>query len=215
MRLFLVIIFVVASGAGLHFSGIISKYQESTTEKVRAVKPESIRNKVKEPEPVKPAYTFFETLDDPTMTQYVDLKGGLMETALPPQKAKVVPAKIKVTPASIPPVEKNAKLEPDIKSDNKPNLENEASVIPEVKASPGYAVQVSSFRDVKRAGALKKRLQKNGFDAFLAQTELANNGGTWHRVFLGRYLDELKAQEAASLVRDKYKLNAVVVRNTN
>jgi cell division protein FtsN len=212
MRLFLVIIFVMASGAGLHYSGVISKFQESTTEKVRAVKPESIRNKVKEPISKKPVYTFFETLDDPTMTQYVDLKGGLMATALPPQKVKVVPAKIKV--ASIPPVEKVAKIEPDIKPDSKPLLKNEASVIPEVKVPPRYAVQVSSFRDVKRAGALKKRLQKNGFDAYLTQTELANNGGTWHRVFLGRYADELKAQEAASLAKNKYKLNAVVVRKS-
>jgi cell division septation protein DedD len=213
MRLFLVIIFVMASGAGLHFSGIISKFQESTTEKMRAVKPESIRNKVKEPVSRKPVYTFFETLDDPTMTQYVDLKGGLKATALPPEKIKVVPSKIKVT--SIPPVEKNAKLEPVIKPKSKQNPKIETIAIPEVKASTRYAVQVSSFRDEKRAGALKMRLQKNGFDAFLMQTELANEGGTWHRVFLGRYAEEHKAQEAANLVKNKYKLNAVVVRNTN
>ena len=57
----------MASGAGLHFSGIINKFQESTSspEKMRAVKPESIRNKVKEPVPSKPVYSFFETLNDP------------------------------------------------------------------------------------------------------------------------------------------------------
>lgn len=206
---------MVASGAGLHFSGIISKFQESGTVKVRAVKPESIRNRVKEPVSRKPVYTFFETLEDPTMTQYVDLKGGLMSTALPPEKTKAVPAKIMVTPAAIPPVEKVAKLEPVTKPKSKQNPNIEASVIPEVKALSRYAVQVSSFRDVKRAGALKMRLQKNGFDAFLMQTELANDGGTWHRVFLGRYAEEKKAQEAANLVKNKYKLNAVVVRNTN
>ena len=74
---------------------------------------------------------------------------------------------------------------------------------------------MSSFRDEARAGALKMRLQENGFDAFLMQTELADHGGTWHRVFLGRYVDEKKAQEAASLARNDYKLNAVVVRKTN
>ncbi len=199
----------------MHFSGIINKFQESATspEKLRAVKPESLRNKVKEPVSSKPVYTFFETLDDPTMTQYVGLKGGMKSTSLPPEKIKVVPAKTKVT--SIPPVEKMAKLEPSIKPENKPNLKNKASVISEIKATPGYAVQVSSFRDEKRAGALKKRLQKNGFDAFVMQTELANEGGTWHRVFLGRYAEEQKAQEAANLVKNKYKLNAVVVRKTD
>ena len=95
----------MASGAGLHFSGIISKLQESTTEKVRAIKPESIRNKIREPKPSQPVYTFFETLDDHTMTKYVDLKGGLVSTAHPPEKTKPVPAKIKVTRDSIYPVD--------------------------------------------------------------------------------------------------------------
>lgn len=213
MRFFLVIVFVVASGAGLHYSGIINKFR--VTEKVRAVKPESIRNKIKKPKTNQPVYTFFETLDDPTMTQYVDLKGGMMSTALPPEKRKVVPAKIKVTPVSIQPVEKTAKLEPAIKHESKQNSKSETVIIPAVKTLARYAVQVSSFRDEARAGALKMRLQKKGFDAFLMKTELENGGGTWHRVFLGRYSEEQKAQEAAKLVKNKYKLNAVVVRNTN
>ena len=215
MRLFLVIIFVVASGAGLHFSGIISKFQESATSpaKERAVKPESIRNKVKEPVSSKPVYTFFKTLDDPTMTQYVDLKGGMMATELPPGKIKDAPAKIKVTPASIAPVEKVAKLESAIKPKSKQGPKSETRVSSEIKAPSRYAVQVSSFRDEARAGALKMRLQKNGFDAFLMQTEIANEA--WYRVFLGKYAEEQKAQEAANLVKNKYKLNAVVVRNTN
>ena len=57
------------------------------------------------------------------------------------------------------------------------------------------------------------RLQKNGFDAFLMQIKIANED--WYRVFLGRYAEEQKAQEAANLVKNKYKLSAVVVRNTN
>jgi cell division protein FtsN len=209
MRFFLVIIFVVASGAGLHFSGIISKFQESANSpaRERAVKPESIRNKVKEPVSSKPVYTFFETLADPTMTQYVDLKGGVIGAAITPEKIKVVPAKIKVNPALIVSVEKISKLESVIKP------KSETSVSPEIKIPTRYAVQVSSFRDETRAGALKVRLQKNGFDAFLMQTKLANEA--WYRVFLGRYGDVQKAQDAANLINKKYKLNAVVVRKTD
>ena len=215
MRFFLVIIFVVASGAGLHFSGIISKFQESATSptRERAVKPESIRNKVKEPVSSKRVYTFFETLGDPTMTQYVDLKGGVIGTAITSEKTKVVSAKIKLTPASIAPVKKISKLDPIIKTKSKQNPKNKTSVSPEIKRPTRYAVQVSSFRDEARAGALKLRLQKNGFDAFLMHTELANEA--WYRVFLGRYADEQKAQDAANLVKNKYDLNAVVVRTTN
>ena len=199
---------MVASGAGLHFSGIISKFQESATspKRERAVKPESIRNKVKETVSSKPVYTFFETLNDTTMTQYVGLNGELLP--LSPERTVIVPAK---STATIPPVEKQVKseplAEPEIKLDRNIRTENEGR--------PRYAVQVSSFRDAGRAGALKMRLQEKGFDAFLMQAELANHAGTWHRVFLGRYADEEKAQEAARLARSEYKLNAVVVRKTN
>jgi len=215
MKFFLVIIFVVASWAGLHFSGTISKFQGSASSptKERAVKPESIRNKVKDPVPSNPVYTFFETLDDPTMTQYVDLKGRVIGKAITSKKTKVVPAKIKVTPASIALVEKISKLEPAINPKIKQTLTSKTSVIPEIKEFTRYAVQVSSFRDEARAGALKVLLQKNGFDPFLMQAELDNEA--WYRVFLGRYAGEQKAQDAANLVKNKYDLNAVVVRTTN
>ena len=214
MRLSLVIIFVMASGAGLHFSGIIDELQENffSPEKMRAVKPESIRNKVKEPVSSKPVYTFFATLNDSSMTQYVDLQGRLMPDPLSSEKVILAPEKIASTSLT-PPVEKITKLESAVKAESRQDLKSAASVIPEIMARPRYAVQVSSFRDEGRAGALKSRLQKNGFDAFLMQTELA--GQAWHRVFLGRYAEEQKAQEAANLVKNKYKLNAVVVRNTN
>jgi septal ring-binding cell division protein DamX len=215
MRLFLIIIFVVASGVGLHFSGIISKFQESAISpaKERAIKPESIRNKVKEPVSIKPVYTFFKTLNDPTMTQYVDLKGGVIGEALTYEKIKIFPAKINVTPASIEAIEKISKLEPEIKPKYKQNPKKDTSVSSEIKTPNLYAVQVSSFRDEARARALKIRLKKNGFDAFLMQTELANE--SWYRVFLGRYADEQKAQDAAIRVKNNYKLNAIVVRKTD
>jgi septal ring-binding cell division protein DamX len=215
MRFFLVIIFVVASWAGLYFSGIISKFQESATSptKERAVKPKPIRNKVKEPVSSKPVYTFFETLADPTMTQYVDLKGGVIGRTLTPEKIIVIPAKIEVTPASIPPVEKILKLESAIKIKSKQNRKSKISVSPKIKTPTRYAVQVSSFRDEVRAVTLKMRLQKKGFDAFLIQKELASEA--WYRVFLGRYADEQKAQDAAILVKNMYKLNAVVVHKTD
>jgi cell division protein FtsN len=196
----------MASAAGLYFSGVISEFQGEAPKKLRAVKPEFVREEA--PVVHKPDYTFFKTLNDLTMTQYVDLKGRLMPAALSPEKITVAPAKIKAIPSTLP-VEKTEKSEPAVEPEKKQDPK------PEIEKQPGYAVQVSSFRDEARAGALKMRLQENGFDAFLMQTELADHGGTWHRVFLGRYVDEKKAQEAASLARNDYKLNAVVVRKTN
>ena len=211
MRLLLVMIFLVASAVGLHFSGInlLGGFQkkEASVKKLRAVKPKFIRDKVAQVASDKQVYTFFETLNDPTMTRYVGLNGKLLPAVLPLERTVIVPAK---STAIIPPVEKQVKseplAEPEIKLDRNIRTENEGR--------PRYAVQVSSFRDAGRAGALKMRLQEKGFDAFLMQAELADHAGTWHRVFLGRYADEKKAQEAARMVRSQYKLNEVVVRKT-
>ena len=52
-----------------------------------------------------------------------------------------------------------------------------------------------------------------GFEAFLRQTNLADQ--EWHRVFLGQYVDEQKANKAASLVRTKFNLDAKVRRKTD
>jgi len=115
-----------------------------------------------------------------------------------------------ITPLTLP-VEKQVKSEPLAK----PETKHEKFSTNEIEGRPRYAVQVSSFRNVESAGALKRRLQEKGFDAFLMQAELADHGGTWHRVFLGRYADEETAQEAARMAKSQYNLNAVVVRKTN
>jgi len=215
MRLLLVMIFLVASAVGLHFSGInlLSGFQkkEASAKKLRAVKPKFIRDKVAKAASDKPIYTFFETLNDPTMTRYVGLNGKLLPTVLP-TAMPVVPAKIAATPL-IPPVEKQVESEPLAK----PEIKHDRNIRTptEIGGRPRYAVQVSSFRDAGRAGALKMHLQEKGFDAFLMQAELADHAGTWHRVFLGRYADEEKAQEAARMARSLYNLNAVVVRKTH
>jgi cell division septation protein DedD len=209
MRLLFVITFLVASGVGLHFSGVdlLGKFQlkKVSSKKISVVKPKFTHQKIGEPE--IPVYTFFETLNDHTMSQYVDLNGKVLTTAIQPAKisasASVAPAKTTTPP------EKAKKSEPQ------PTLDQKSETLHVKERPPRYAVQVSSFRDVQRAGALKMRLQEKGFDAFLMQTELADHGGTWHRVFLGRYADEKKAQEAAQIAKSQYKLNAVVVSKTN
>ena len=209
MRLLLVMIFLVASAVGLHFSGGIDGFLEkkAPAKKIRAVKPKFIRDKVAPVASDKPVYTFFETLNDTTMTQYVGLNGELLP--LSPERTVIVPAKSTAT-SSIPPVAKTEQSEPLAE----PEIKHDLDIRTEIEGRPRYAVQVSSFRDAGRAGALKMRLQEKGFDAFLMQAELADHAGTWHRVFLGRYADEKKAQEAARMVRSQYKLNAVVVRKT-
>ena len=196
--------FVMSSGVGLYFSGIINFFEEnlSSPKKMIAVKPESIRNQVKEPTPRKTVYTFFDTLNDSTMTQYVDLKGKLIPSVRSTKKAPSVSTK---TLTTLPLVKKTARLEHTAKLVE--------IVPPKINAEYRYVVQVGSFREEARAGTLKELLHKNGFEAFLRQTNLADQ--EWHRVFIGQYVDEQKANKAASLVRTKFNLDAKVRRKTD
>ena len=204
MRLSLIMMFVMTSGVGLYFSGIINFVEEnlSSPKKMIAVKPESIRNQVKEPTPRKTVYTFFDTLNDSTMTQYVDLEGKLIPPVRSTKKAPFVSTK---TLTTLPLVKKTARLEHTAKLVE--------IVPPKINAEYRYVVQVGSFREEARAGALKELLHKNGFEAFLRQTNLADQ--EWHRVFIGQYVDEQKANKAASLVRTKFNLDAKVRRKTD
>ena len=93
----------------------------------------------------------------------------------------------------------------------KENIQLENKIQP---SGSTFAVQVSSFRDEKKAGILKTDLQIKGFDAFMMEAELPNHGGKWYRVFLGRYRDEELARKDAELARKEHKLNSVIVRKT-
>ena len=88
--------------------------------------------------------------------------------------------------------------------------EKEPSQLPLLR----FFVQVSSFRNQKKAGALKIKLQEKGFDSFLIDTELPNHEGKWYRVFLGKYSDEELASKAVERARKEFRLNAVVVKKT-
>ncbi len=204
MRLFYLTIFILVFSSIVYFNdGLLPGFLQgggnpSVVKKVSAVKPKSIVNKAEALGPVSHQFTFFETLKDKTMTKYVGLHGEMLPISLP---AKSVRSHSKIT--------KPAKLEP------KKNIK--AIVAEEKKASKltRFAVQVSSFRDVKMASVLKQKLREKGFDAYLMEIELPNHGGVWHRVFLGQYVDETLAQKAAERARQEHKLNAVVVKKTS
>ncbi|MEK9629149.1 MAG: SPOR domain-containing protein [Nitrospinota bacterium] len=201
---FVILILLTATGVyfkedlGLEIFGIGEK--KVVTKKVRAVKPKSLINKADALKPVSNQFTFFETLEDKTMTKYVGLHGEILPVSLPAQ-----PFQEKIKLSKKPEKPKLKTKTPDIQKEEKPSSK---------ASSPRFAVQVSSFRNEKMAGALKLKLQKIGFDAFLMETELPNHGGKWYRVFLGRYSDEGLARKEAERVRQEYKLNAVVVKKT-
>jgi len=202
MRLLYLTIFILASSLVVYFNdGLLPGFFQgnpSVVKKVSAVKPKSIVNKAEALRPVSHQFTFFETLKDKTMTKYVGLHGEMLPVSLPAR-----------------PVRSHSKVIEPTKLEPKKNIKTTVADEKKPLILPRFAVQVSSFRDVKMASVLKMKLQKKGFDAYLTEIELPNHGGVWHRVFLGQYTDEALARKAAELARQEHKLNAVVVKKTS
>jgi hypothetical protein len=202
MRFLYFTIFILTCSSVVYFNDVFlpgffsGGENSSVVKKVSVVKPKSIVNKSEALGPVSHQFTFFETLEDKTMTKYVGLHGEMLPVSLPERPVALSHSKI-VETAQLKPKEKVKAIEGK-----------------QLPMLPRFAVQVSSFRDVKMASALKMKLQKKGFDAYLMEIELPNDGGKWHRVFLGQYVDEALARKAAERARQEYKLNAAVIKKT-
>ena len=192
-------IFYFKDSLGLDFFGLWEK-KVPVSKKISVVKPKSLINKSEDLKPVAPQFTFFETLKDKTMTKYVGLHGKVLPITLPAQSLHLKEKKSVETP-----------IKRSVKPQVKENIQLENKFQPLVSA---FAVQVSSFRDEKKASILKTDLQIKGFDAFLMEAELPNHGGKWYRVFLGRYSNEDLARKDAEVARKEHKLNSVIVRKT-
>ena len=196
-------IFYFKGGLLLGFFGEWKK--PALSKKVSAVKPKFLINKAEALKPVSHQFTFFETLNDKTMTKYVGLHGEMLPVYEP---AKPVSPFKKKNILNL--VVEPAKTGQKSKTLNFVRKEKQ----PSSSTLHRFFVQVSSFRNQMKAGALKIKLQEKGFDSFLIETELPNHGGKWYRVFLGKYSDEELAKKDAERARKEFRINGVVVRKT-
>ena len=80
---------------------------------------------------------------------------------------------------------------------------------PQITDSPGYMVQVSSFRELAGAEVMKNQLMTNGYSAFLTEVVIPDKG-IWYRVYLGKYANREEALEAAQSAKTRNKLSAVI-----
>ena len=196
-------IFYFKGGLLLGFFGEWKK--PAVSKKVSAVKPKFLINKAEALKPVSHQFTFFETLNDKTMTKYVGLHGEMLPVSSPAKPVSLFKEK-NISSLVVEPAKSGQK------SKILNNFQKEKQILPSTLHR--FFVQVSSFRNQKKAGALKTKLQEKGFDSFLVETELSNNKGKWYRVFLGKYSDEELASKDAERARKEFRLNAVVVNKT-
>jgi hypothetical protein len=196
-------IFYFKGGLLLGFFGEWKK--PAVSKKVSAVKPKFLINKAEALKPVSHQFTFFETLNDKTMTKYVGLHGEMLPVSSPAKPVSLFKEK-NISSLVVEPAKSGQK------SKILNNFQKEKQILPSTLHR--FFVQVSSFRNQKKAEALKTKLQEKGFDSFLVETELSNNKGKWYRVFLGKYSDEELASKDAERARKEFRLNAVVVNKT-
>ncbi|MEE2987882.1 MAG: SPOR domain-containing protein [Nitrospinota bacterium] len=213
------VILIAFSGPGIYFGGQKAvgyfsgdgRGKPVVVKKISPVKPKMIRNKDsdKTSDRGKERFTFFEILNDPNMEKIVGLDGAIIANASLSVKEKALRKK---PVSSTPPANSRIPASPAAESNNPTATKNLAG---QSGTQPGddfnFTVQVSSFKDLNRAEALRKKLKLKGFPAFLKMAALPEQG-EWFRVFLGRYKDWESASLAAQKARNEEKLNAVVLR---
>jgi serine-type D-Ala-D-Ala carboxypeptidase (penicillin-binding protein 5/6) len=79
-----------------------------------------------------------------------------------------------------------------------------------IQSSPGYVLQIASFRERDRAESLQKVIAANGIQALL-EPAAATNGETTYRVRVGPYAKLAEAQEVARAIETKSGFRAIIL----
>lgn len=199
--------------------------------KISPVKPKFFHNRIDglKVTQVKDEFTFFDTLNDPSMTKIIGLDG----TYLPQKEPEIELPLLRFAPSeevelidtarptSIQPVRFSAALQDEKKIPGpvpterirtpEPPVGIQKSAPPERKAP--FSLQVSSFRDRRYAEALQARLEKKGYPSFVTRKQL-RGGRIWYRVFIGHYADRGSALAAAEKIRQAEPFKPMVVRQS-
>ena len=112
---------------------------------------------------------------------------------------------------SLKPVVEEASAKPESVSSEKAE-----AVVPAAEPVPAvadgrYVVQVGSFRVEDDARALREKLLKKDFAAYIQQADLGDKG-TWYRVRVGPFADVETARDAADLLKAQEKIDGFVTR---
>ncbi len=93
----------------------------------------------------------------------------------------------------------------------KPAAGNDSETMPRTVAGGSHAVQIGSFSAAKDAIALKEKLLKQGYPAFMVEADLGAKG-LWYRVRVGPYADAEEAKVAQQVLEKKEKIKGFVSR---
>lgn len=83
------------------------------------------------------------------------------------------------------------------------------TVLPNVVPNGSHAVQIGSFNSAGDAIALKQKMLKKDYPAFVIEADLGKKG-LWYRVRIGPYADTARAKQAQAVLEQKEKIKGFV-----
>jgi len=149
-------------------------------------------------------FTFFDTLDDPTMKKYLSLNGRIVSLKDENYyKSNDLSPRVNGSPASkvTQPVSGNIFISGARK------LKAQKKTEP---PTPGFVLQVGSFQEFERANDLKNKLINVDYSVFISSTWVEEKGQSLHRVFVGTFLKKIDAEKAAVGIKKSEKIEPLI-----
>ena len=211
VRAFLSVLVFGFIGTGIYLGAVkgVNIYKEmekSSLKKQISVKPGSIKGNQALVDPWSidmDEFTFFDTLDDPSMGKFIGLNGNIIETPKATKKTSVFDSKVRKK--TIPQLD-------DVTTKN--SLSSVAHKIETQKSgeslASGFVLQVGSFKTLERAKLLKNSLGKKGYPVFVFAARKTKEGEIWHRVVIGGFTEKEFAVKAAIKVKQIENLDSVI-----
>ena len=148
-------------------------------------------------------FTFFDTLDDPTMKKYLALNGSIVSLKDENYyKSNDLSPRVNGSPASkvTQPVSGNI----SISGARKLKGQNQT------EPTPGFVLQVGSFQEFQRADDLKNKLINSDYPVFITSILEEEMGQTLHRVYVGTFLKKIDAEKAAVEIKESEKIESLI-----
>ena len=149
-------------------------------------------------------FTFFDTLDDPTMKKYLALNGSIVSLKdenyyksndLSPGVNGSSASKVTQPVSGYISISGARKLKAQKKTE---------------PSTPGFVLQVGSFQEFQRADDLKNKLINSDYSVFIASILEEEMGQTLHRVYVGTFLKKIDAEKAAVEIKESEKIESLV-----
>ena len=172
-----------------------------------ASKPKNFNKTYKSVEPqelIKDEYTFFNTLHDPSMQKFVGLEGivvkknevagnALMALDINKTNSRDVKLNDPIVKHNIQPINKNLETG---------KINN--------KITPGFSLQVGSFKKIELAEFLETDLENKGYPVYVESVLINAMGQVWYRVFIGRFSAKTEAEKIGIKVKKLEGLASVI-----